>query len=138
MTLDEVLNNSTYIIYDGLYNVAKTEPYFKGDGCFLITKDEIETTVIYEHSLKFDGIVEEKKDYVLVGINVAVPFYAPGFIAKISSEFANNGISVLVISTYSRDYFLVSIEFKDMVDNVLGKLGIKPTQKEAEDNGTVV
>lgn len=130
MELDDVLKNSTYHISDGLYSVAKVEKSFKYDDCFLVTRDEIETTAIYEQSKHHEGIIEEKRDYLLIGINVAVPFYAPGFIARISSAFANIGISVLVISTYSRDYFMVSSQNADAVEAILNGLGIKEAGKE--------
>ena len=125
MTLEEVLNNSTYQVSKELYNVAKVNPHFQQRDYFLMAHDELETTIIYRQSVHPIGILEEKKNYVLIGINVAVPFYAPGFIASISSAFGNQGISVLVVSTYSRDYFLVSDKYADAVESVLDRLGIK-------------
>ena len=127
MTLEEVLKNSTYQVSNELYNVAKVNPSFQQRDYFLMTQDEIETTIIYKQSVHPVGILEEKRNYVLIGINVAVPFYAPGFIASISSAFGNQGISVLVVSTYSRDYFLVSNKYANTVETVLGHLGIKRT-----------
>lgn len=130
MSLDDVLKNSSYNILEGLYSMAKVGKSFNYDDCFLITRDEIESTVIYEQSKHCEGIIEEKRDYLLIGINVAVPFNSPGFIAKISSAFASRGISVLVISTYSRDYFMVNNQFTKEVNIILDELGIKKFAKE--------
>ena len=130
MILEEVLKHSTYQISNVLYSVAKVDNTCNFENCFLVTRDELETTVIYRQDQHLNGIIEEKKDYVLIGINVAVPFYAPGFIATISSSFAKQAISVLVVSTYSRDYFLVSGRYSDLAVTILERLGIKRLTKE--------
>ena len=124
MELHDVLNNSTYCVSRGLYSVAKVDQSFSCKGCFLVTCDELETTAIFEQSQFHDGIIEEKRNYVLIGINVAIPFYAPGFIATISAALAKEGISILVVSTYSRDYFLVSNQDLHLTKRVLNQLGL--------------
>lgn len=124
MGLQDVLNNSTYCVSRRLYSVAKVNQSFPCQGCFLYTRDEIEITAIYEQSQVHDGIIEEKRDYALIGINVSVPFYAPGFIAAISTALARENISILVVSTYSRDYFLVSKHDLFLAKRILNQLGL--------------
>ena len=76
------------------------------------------------------GVIEAKNNYKLIAINVAVPFYSPGFIATISNSLAQNCIPVLVVSTYSKDYFIV--QEKDYWGAIyeLKKLGIKESKGE--------
>ena len=69
--------------------------------------------------------MEIKKDYHLIGINVACPFYSPGFIAAISGKMALRDIPVLVVSTFSKDYFIIQGKDMDNAVLVLADLGIK-------------
>jgi len=130
MLLKEVLCNSTYSILEGLYSVAKIQKNFSCTEIFMVSLDSLEATAIYKEGTAQAGVIEEKKGYKLIGINVAVPFYSPGFIATISKSLAERNISVLVVSTYSRDYFIVSE--KDVPDALceLRKLGIKESKGE--------
>lgn len=76
----------------------------------------------------YKGIIDEKKNYKLIAVNVAVPFCAPGFIATISQQLAKKNISVLVVSTYSRDYFIVStVNLNDSIIE-MNKLGMKESK----------
>ena len=108
MQLNKILYNSTYEVVDGLYSVAKIEKNFQCSEIFMVSKN----------------------NYKLIAINVAVPFYSPGFIATISNSLAQNCIPVLVVSTYSKDYFIV--QEKDYWGAIyeLKKLGIKESRGE--------
>ena len=108
MELREILQNSKFIVSENLYSVAQVTEECDFTKCFLVSRDEIEITVIYKQNISIGGVLEEKRNYVLIGINVAVPFYAAGFIATIGQCLAKQNIPILVVSTYSRDYFLVS------------------------------
>lgn len=126
MLLKDVLENSTYNIYQELYAMAKVNTIPPTNNIFMITKDELETTIVYKQSCHLDHyIIEEKKGYRLIALNVAIPFNAPGFIATISTQIANNNIPVLVISTYSRDYFMVQDNHIDEVKIILKRLGLR-------------
>ena len=125
MELDEILRNSTYEISEGIYNVAKVNQNFKSSNIFMVSSDSLETTAIYQKGTAIQGVLEEKENYKLIAINVAVPFNAPGFIATISERIAKKGISVLVVSTYSRDYFLVTDNYLSKIVDELKNLGLK-------------
>lgn len=124
MNIDEIIKNSSFKIVDGYYNVAKVSGECDADKCFMIVKDDLETTVIYDRKQKIDKIISEQIDYKLIAINVAVPFFSTGFIATISSSFSKNNISVLVVSTFSRDYFMVKTENLYKAEMILIKLGL--------------
>lgn len=125
MELKDILCNSSYEILPGIYNVAKVNSDFKCDNIFMVTRDSLECTAIYKMGTAYKGIIEEKKHYNLIAVNVSVPFYAPGFIATISGQLSKKNISVLVVSTYSRDYFIVSTVNLDEAIIEIEKLGIK-------------
>lgn len=126
MPIHEILCSSTYDILEGFYNIAKVESDFVCSEIFMTVVDDLETTVIYKSGTAIKGVIEEKNNYRLVGINVSIPFFSPGFIAKISDSLAKKGVSILVVSTFSRDYFIVSNENLSVAVNEIENLGIKP------------
>ena len=91
----------------------------------MVSKDDFETTVICKEEMMQESYLEIKKDYHLIGINVACPFYSPGFIAAISGKMALRDIPVLVVSTFSKDYFIIQGKDMDNAVLVLADLGIK-------------
>ena len=130
MQLNKILYNSTYEVVDGLYSVAKIEKNFQCSEIYMVSFDNSEATAIYKQGTAQTGVIEAKNNYKLIAINVAVPFYSPGFIATISNSLAQNCIPVLVVSTYSKDYFIV--QEKDYWGAIyeLKKLGIKESKGE--------
>lgn len=125
MQLNEIFSSSTYRIDKKNYCIAKVSSSYDVHDCFMVTKDELETTIICENALLKRGYIDVKRDYRLIALNVAIPFYSPGFIATISGKMALKAIPVLVISTYSRDYFLIQNEMIHEAILVLEELGIK-------------
>lgn len=130
MLLSEVLHASTYDVLDGVYSVAKVQQNFTCPEIFMLSFDSLEATAIYKEGGTPIGVIEQKTGYKLIGINVAVPFYSPGFIAAISGRLAKEGIPVLVVSTYSKDYFIVSRNDLPNALYELKRLGIRENNGE--------
>lgn len=135
MELREVLQKSTFIVSKNLYSVAQVTEKCDFSKCFLVSRDEIETTVIYNQSIPLCGILEEKRNYTRIGINVAIPFYAPGFIATIGQCLAKLNIPILVVSTYSRDYFFVTSSNLETTIITLKTLGLQQLDDEVQKFG---
>ncbi|MBM2820742.1 MAG: hypothetical protein HW405_502 [Candidatus Berkelbacteria bacterium] len=95
----------------------------------MISKDADEITVVAEEkNLENLEIIERnKEDYKLIALKVSLPFYAVGFLATVTSAIAKEGMNVLVISTYSKDYILVKEENIVKVEQILLKLGFQKT-----------
>lgn len=128
MRLSEILRNSTYSVDKSCYCIAKVCSSYDTRDCFMVTMDELETTVICKDSfLTKDNCIDVKGGYCRIAINVAIPFNSPGFIAAISEKMAFKEIPVLVVSTYSRDYFLIQEEMINDAILALEELGIKHT-----------
>lgn len=125
MNLTEIFQESSYSIEGFNYCVAKVTDEYDMSDCFMVTKDRMETTVICEEKYLSTNYLEVKKEYCLIGIDVAIPFNAPGFIATVSGKMALKGIPVLVVSTYSRDYFVISVRDYVSAISALDELGIK-------------
>ncbi len=125
--LKEVIRASSFQVVTGdfVYAKVKTRPV---DKHFLVTEDESEITVVTkeEQLSELDLIERNKEIYTLVMLNVSVPFYAVGFLAAISSVIAEQGMNILIISTYSKDYILIKKESAEKAQWALHNLGLTP------------
>ena len=123
--LQKIIKTSTFDVQNGkyVYVRAKSAPSL-GDH-FLITQDADEITVVTrEENLYQLDVVEKNKDfYALIALNVSMPFYSVGFLATVSDAIVKQGMNILIVSTYSKDYILVREDFKDKTEAVLLELG---------------
>ena len=93
----------------------------------MVSKDQDEITVVTkEENLSKLDLIEKNKDfYQLVELKVSVPFYSVGFLAAVANIIAERGMNILIISTYSKDYIMVRVEFIEKVEAALLELGFK-------------
>jgi hypothetical protein len=125
MDIQDIINRSSFEIQKGLFYMAKVNDFTDANRCFLVTSDEIEKTVICSHEIELNNIIEKKPDYVLIGIEVSLPFDAIGFLSKITTCLADSNIPILVVSTYSRDYVLIPKTHLENARVALLKIGLK-------------
>ncbi len=123
----EIISNSTFEILPGIYIYTQVHSMPKGDEHFLVSKDANEITVVtkIENLAKLDLIERNKDDYCLISLNVSVPFYSVGFLATVSTAFAEKGHNILIVSTYSKDYVMVRDDLRDAAREILENLGLK-------------
>ncbi len=126
-SLDEVIRTSQVIVRGGRYAYLKTHAQTDVANHFLMAQDEDEITIVTEEAniagTPFD---EEVKWFKLIEIRVSQPFVAKGFIAVITKAIAERDLNVLVVSTYSKDYFLVREESVETAVSALQDLGFPP------------
>ena len=125
--LVEIIKKSTFEVKNGIFVYAKVKSFPDVKNHFLVSQDKDEITVVtLEKNLKdLDLIERNKESYKLIALNVSVPFYAIGFLATVSNEIAKKKMSVLIVSTYSKDYILVKKEkLQDALDALIN-LGFK-------------
>ncbi len=110
--INEIIKQSDFAIQEGIFVYTKVKTLPKAGNHFMVSQDKDEITVVtLEENLKDLDLVERnKEDYKLISLNVSVPFYAVGFLAMISSAIAKNGMNLLIVSTYSKDYILIKKE----------------------------
>ena len=94
---------------------------------FMVSKDKDEITVITRpENLKHLDVIEKNKDiWSLIALNVSAPFYSVGFLATVTSAIAKSGMNVLVVSTYSKDYIMVTVKNVEKSKKILISLGFK-------------
>lgn len=124
--LQEIIRSSTFEIQAGIYIYCKVTQKPSGDH-FLISQDKDEITVVTTaNKLKDLNLIERNKEnYKLIALNVSVPFYSVGFLATVSGAIAKEGMNILIVSTYSKDYILVKEHNLTRAKVALIKLGFK-------------
>src|SRR5436190_7392963 len=123
--LKKVIESSSFLVLKGEWVYAKVSEIPKGGNYFMVTKDIDEITAVFEESQRDQfKIIEENKDLrKLIELKVSIPFYSVGFLATVTGTIAEQGLNVLVVSTYSKDYILVKTESLQIVKEALLKLG---------------
>ncbi len=123
-TLQEVIQSSEVLVHKGRYAYLKATQEIPLDGHFFVSKDKDEITVVTEEAniskVKYD---KDKKWFKLFEIKVSMPFLAKGFLARVTKAVADEGLNVLVVSTFSKDYILVREESYDLGMEALKKVG---------------
>jgi len=129
-TLDDVVRSSRVIVHDGRYAYLKIyDKNISIGNHFLVSQDADEVTIITEEK-NISGVLYEQdtKWFKLIEIQVSMPFVAKGFLAKVTKTIAEQGLNVLVVSTYSKDYFLVREETYESAINALQTAGFSIQQ----------
>ncbi len=128
MDLKDMMEGSTFSVDAGRYVYAKVraQPASTENHLMIFTDQDEITIVTEEGNLPSLDLIERNKDtHKVFALNVAVPFYSVGFLAEISKAIAAENINSLIISTYSKDYFLIKEDCAERVEEVLVSLGLK-------------
>lgn len=124
MNLQEAIPKSIATVLKGTYVYIKTDVVEKPDIHFMVSKDKDEITVITEkENRKKLKVLELVGDYKLIEFKPAVPFQTVGFLAKIAEVIANQGMNILIVSTFSKDYILIKEELSEKGIEALRKIG---------------
>jgi hypothetical protein len=125
------LKNATAYFWNESFAIIKsccTNP-----DAFANITDKDEITVIINQSklenniksgIEYKKLTELEKDWKILTLDVVFPLNTTGILARISGVLAERGISIMTISAYSRDHFL--IREKDMPEVIvaLDSIGI--------------
>ncbi len=129
----DMIAQSTFAIMPGVYVYAKLKSYPPNAGeHFMVTRDADEITVVTtSEKLPFfaddDFLERNRDDYLLISLNVSVPFYSVGFLATVGDAFARAGLNILFVSTYSKDYMMVRADLRERAREILLQLGFQET-----------
>lgn len=93
----------------------------------VVVRDDRETTVVTrEAELVHVEVLDRNPDaWVLLAIDCANPFYCVGFLAAVTSPFAEAGLDVLALSTFTRDYVFVKAGEVERAREILRAVGVQ-------------
>lgn len=124
MDLQEAISKSIATVMKGTYVYVKTDEVYKLDIHFVVSKDKDEVTVITKkENIKELNVLELVGDYKLIEFKPVVPFQTVGFLAKIAEVIANQGMNILIVSTFSKDYIMIKEEFSEKGIKALKDIG---------------
>lgn len=120
-----VIERSTFR-FAGTYVWVSAAEVRNAEKHLIVTRDEKETTVVtLPENLGDVDVLETNRDrWVLLSIDCANPFYCAGFISIISAPLAAAGIDILVISTFTRDWFFVKEAEAERAAAILERVGL--------------
>ncbi len=122
--LNNIIRKSTVKVLDGRFAVTKLNSKPSTTDYFMITDDGKEITMIVEENklknVKYD---EVQSWFKIIQVAVSVPFFAVGFLARITQAIAERKINVLVISTFSYDYLLIREKDLGLAIKALRRIG---------------
>ena len=129
--LNEVIRSSQVVVRRGRYAYLRSEEPVELGEHFLVARDADEVTVVTEEAnLGGAAFADAAKWFRLIEVRVSLPFVAQGFIARITKAVADRGLNVLVVSTFSKDYFLVREEQGPTAIEALEALGLPVSVEE--------
>lgn len=124
---EEVLRASRLRRVPGHFVVARCRGVGDSTRHLLVTRDDLETTVITrpEHLADCEVLDENPDRWALLAIDCAHPFYCVGFLARLTAALAAAGIDLLAVSTFSRDQLLVKEEMAERAVATLLAVGLQ-------------
>lgn len=108
MKLEYYFKNGKIHVWKEKFAIIKSRRVLRN--AFAVVCDKNEITVVKEQSKVYediDDIIAIEKDWRIITFDMNLPFELVGFLAKISTALAEEGISIFVISAYSTDHILV-------------------------------
>ncbi len=130
--LNEVIRRSRVVVRRGRFAYLKARAQTDLANHFLISRDQDEITIVTEEANVAGTSFEEGvKWFKLIEVRVSQPFVAKGFIASITKAISDRDLNVLVISTFSKDYFLIREESIEAAVSALQDLGFPLTFEES-------
>ncbi len=128
--IEKIIKESTFKIEEGRFVYAKVSRAPSIENHFMVSRDVDEITVVTkEENLLELNLKERNKDfYRLISLNVSIPFYSVGFLATVSQAIAKEGMNILIVSTYSKDYIMIKDDRLEDAKLILLKLGFKESK----------
>ncbi len=107
--LQEVIDASWFTVEAGTYIYTRVQQIQHPEKHLAIINDLAELTVVtLEENLSLLGPYEcNKERWKLLNIRCGKPFYCVGFIAAITGALAQQGIDIVLMSSFSNDLVLV-------------------------------
>lgn len=125
--INKIIKESTFQIKEGRFVYAQVLKTPSRGKHFMISEDADEITVVTkEENLPELDLKERNKDfYRLIALNVSIPFYCVGFLAAVSRAISEQGINILIVSTYSKDYIMIKDDKLENAKSALLGLGFQ-------------
>ena len=125
--LSEVIKASWFSLEPGVYVYCRVQEVDHPEKHLMIVRDGQEITVVTrEENLSLLGSYEANNEkWRLLNIRCGNPFYCPGFIATITTGMAEEGIDIVITSSFSNDLIMVMEKDLDQAVEILRNMGFE-------------
>jgi hypothetical protein len=123
MNPDDYLKNAKAYFWNESFAIIKSDCTHPDAFANITDKDEI-TVIIDQSKLGNNFVPEYEKDWKILTLDVVLPMDTVGILARISGVLAERGISLMTISAYARDHFLIREEDMPVAIGALQSIGI--------------
>ena len=123
MNPDDYLKNAKAYFWNESFAIIKSDCLNPDAFANITDKDEI-TVIIDQSKLGNNILSENEKDWKILTLDVVFPLNVVGIQARISGVLAKRGISLMTISAYSRDHFLIREKDMPVAIGALQAIGI--------------
>ena len=106
MALAEHFKGGKIYVWKGTFAIIKAKKPLQGALAVIRDKNGI-TVVIDQKKVKPEDVLDIKKGWKAITIEIISPFEIVGFLGKLGNAMAEEGISVCVVPSYSADHVLV-------------------------------
>lgn len=123
---EEIIRQSRFWLVEGVFVYASVRRAPLVDGHLVVCHDvdgEITVVTRPERLPELDVVTVNPDHWALVAIDCANPFYCPGVLARIATALSDEGLDVLLLSTFSRDLVLVAERERERVRRILVAIG---------------
>ena len=121
--LDDYFKDGTAYVWKETFAVIKSKETYPG--AFANIRDKNEITVILEESqYRREDALEVEPGWKIITFDMVLPFGLIGFLARVSGELAEAGISLFAVSAYSTDHVLVKAKDLPKAVSRLRELGL--------------
>jgi hypothetical protein len=129
--LDDEIRHSKVIVRSGRYAYLKLAEMPDPFRFFFVSQDEDEITAIAEEKTIAEvDYLKVEKWFKAFEIRCATPFLVKGFLAKIASAIAEQGLNILLVSTFSKDYAFIREEDTEIAIKALRNVGFSVIETE--------
>lgn len=104
----DYFRNGEVYVWKETFAVAKTSKPF--EEAFVIIQDKNEITAVIDQTkleVHREDVIESDAGWKIITFDMILPLNMVGWLAELSSAFAEEGISILIVSAYSTDHVLV-------------------------------
>lgn len=129
MELEDYFKDAKIYVWKETFAVIKSKKPV--EGAFANIVDDKETTIICDEAKMTRTDYQDNHDFIemdkgwkILTLDVVFPFEVCGVTAKIATCLANAGVSIMPISAFSRDHFLVKEKDLDNAIHALEEIGL--------------
>ena len=127
MTLEDYFKDGQAYVWDETFAIIQSEEAVPSAFVNIVDRNEI-TVIIEQSRLDIVKVIQIERDWKIFTLDIVFPMDVCGVTAKVGTELAKAGVSIMPMAAYSRDHFLIKEADAERARGVFEGMGIKVIQ----------